>query len=80
MKTVGLLLSLREVTLETLKFFQNYTVDVYWIHNLFGSYYQSNDDIFCYKDVLEKTNYDYCLNHTSSQNTYLYLWNFARYF
>ena len=78
-KTVGLPLSLRLVTLETLNSFQNYTVDVFWIHNLFGSYNQSNDERFCNKHVLEKTNYNYCLNYTSAKNTDLFFWNFAEY-
>ena len=79
-KLIGLPGSLRSVTLEPLSFIQNYTINLYWIPDLFKrSSYQSDNERFCDKDVLAKTKFSYCLNYTSVQNSYLFLWHFTQY-
>ena len=79
-KIIALPGMLRSVALKPLNFLQNYTVDMYWIHDLFTrSSYQSHDERFCHEDVLTKTKRNYCLNYTSAWNTYLFFWNFTQY-
>ena len=79
-KIISLPGMLRSVTLEALNYLQNYTIDIYWIHDLFSrSSYQSHDERFCHEDVLTKTKHNYCLNYTTVQNNYLFFWNFTQY-
>ena len=79
-KLIGLPGSLRSVTLEALSSIQNYTINLYWIPDLFNrSSYQSDNEKFCHKDVMAKTKYSYCLNYTSGQNSYLFFWQFTEY-
>ena len=77
-KTISLPGSLRSVTFEALNFFQNYTINVHWIPQLFSrNFYQSNNEGFCHKDIMTTTKYNYCLNYTSVQSSYLFFWNFT---
>ena len=79
-KVIGLPVNLRFVTMETLSFVQNYTINIYWIPDLFSrNSYQSENERFCLKDVIAKTKYSYCLNFTSVQNSYLFFWHFTPY-
>ena len=79
-KLIGLPGSLRSVTLEALSSIQNYTINLYWIPDLFSrSSYHSDNERFCHQDVLSKTKYSYCLNYTSLQNSYLFFWHFTQY-
>ena len=79
-KLIGLPGCLSNVTLETLSFVQRYTINIYWISDLFsrGSY-QSDDERFCHGDVMTKTKYTYCLNYTSVQNSYIFFWHLTQY-
>ena len=77
-KIIALPGMLRAVTLKALSFLRNYTINVYWTSDLFTkSSHQLNGQIFCHKDVMAKTQYNYCLNYTSAQNSYLFYWNFT---
>ena len=79
-KIIGLPGNLRSVTMETLSFVQNYTINLYWIPDLFNrNFYQPENGRFCHKDVTAKTKYTYCLNYTSVQNSYLFFWHFTQY-
>ena len=72
--------SLSSITLESLNVFQNYAINVYWIHDLFRrSSYRPHNEGFCSEEVMSKTNCNYCLNYTSVQNNYLFFWNFTQY-
>ena len=79
-KTISLPGHLRSVTFEALNFFQNYTINVHWIPQLFSrNFYQPNNEGFCHKDIMTTTKHNYCLNYTSVQNSYLFFWNFTQY-
>ena len=78
-KTISLPGILRSVTLERLGFVKNSAINIHWIPDMFSrNFYQSNQS-FCHKKLLTKTKYTYCLNYTSVQNSYIFLWNFTQY-
>ena len=78
-KTIILPGVLRSVTLERLSFVQNNIINVHWIPDLFSKIFYKSYQSLCHKDVLTKTKHNYCLNYTSTQNSYLFFWNFTQY-
>ena len=78
-KTISLPGVLKSITLETLSYVKNNTINVHWIPDLFSRNFDQSYKRFCHKDLLTKTKSSYCLNYTSIQNSYIFLWNFTQY-
>ena len=79
-KTVSLPGNLRSVTFKALNFVQSYTINVHYIQDVFSqNSYRTNNERFCHKDIMTTAKINYCLNHTSVQNSYLFFWNFTKY-
>ena len=78
-KTISLPGILKYVTLETLSFAQDNTINVHWNTDFFSRNFYKSYEGFCHKDILTTTKHNYCLNYTSGQNSYLFFWNFTQY-
>ena len=79
-KTVSLPGNLRSVTFKALNFVRSYTINVHYIQDVFSqNSYRTNNERFCHKDIMTTAKINYCLNHTSVQNSYLFFWNFTQY-
>ena len=67
------------ITMETLYFIKNYTVNLHWIPMFARSSFKPSDVSLCNKKLLSTTNYTYCLDYTLIQKNYIFYWNIYRY-